>query len=626
MKFKRISLLILIILSAAVLLCSCNKNIKLEEYSIVYPENAGESVRAAAAQIKSKFASGIGELCSDSASANDKEILVGETARTETNALKDTLLYDDYVVKIAGQKLIIIGGSDSATAEAVNYFLTCYQNGNYSDIQNYSYHKDYALKSLKVSGNEVHRFNVVSAVQSEGYTAMVKTLEESIESHAGFKKGDLKDSLNIFLKCDKSLTASEYKIKVSQGDITLSAANAYGLNAATTHFTNEILVGHARLDEGFEFTGTVKSPSDRFDYDNYYECRQPLYNTYYKLVENKKLNIVYFGGSVTAGYGSSDAESTSWRALTSKWFTDTFPEAAVSSYNSAIGGSGSMHGAFRCAHDVLALKPDLVFIEFAINDLYCGTSESNVKKYYESIIRQIKTAYPDCDIISLYTIDQSSASSGTLPIQTAAEESVAKHYNIPSISIGAALTSDIDCKDNAAFSEYFTDIVHPNDKGYRRYFEIIREYLEYELVFADAQTSEAVEYTLANAISADGEFSPKYILANEIDIVSSNGWSLSNESYWTTANPYSGYLYPTSDENELVIRFTGSSISLFAQYGSGNRIFYSIDGGSERVQNQKGNHPLLLTSGLQNAEHTLTIRAELDEENKSYMISALLVE
>lgn len=72
--------------------------------------------------------------------------------------------------------------------------------------------------------------------------------------------------------------------------------------------------------------------------------RRPLVNTYRKLTQDKKLNVVYFGGSVTAGYGSSDKEKYSWRALSAKWLCEHFPEADIRDINTAIGESGTFLG------------------------------------------------------------------------------------------------------------------------------------------------------------------------------------------------------------------------------------------------------------------------------------------
>ena len=44
----------------------------------------------------------------------------------------------------------------------------------------------------------------------------------------------------------------------------------------------------------------------RTEFNEYNNYRKPLTHTYKKLTEDKELTVVYFGGSVTAGYGSSD--------------------------------------------------------------------------------------------------------------------------------------------------------------------------------------------------------------------------------------------------------------------------------------------------------------------------------
>jgi lysophospholipase L1-like esterase len=98
--------------------------------------------------------------------------------------------------------------------------------------------------------------------------------------------------------------------------------------------------------------------------------RTPLVNTYKKLTQDKKLNIVYFGGSVTAGYGSTDKEKYSWRALSAKWFRENFPEANIRDVNTAIGESGTFLGVYRLERDILSQAPDLLFIEYAINDFF----------------------------------------------------------------------------------------------------------------------------------------------------------------------------------------------------------------------------------------------------------------
>ena len=58
----------------------------------------------------------------------------------------------------------------------------------------------------------------------------------------------------------------------------------------------------------------------------------------------------------------------------------------MSEINAAIGGTGSDLGVFRLGHDVLQHEPDLVFVEFAVND--GGAPPERIWQAMEGIVRQ----------------------------------------------------------------------------------------------------------------------------------------------------------------------------------------------------------------------------------------------
>ena len=89
--------------------------------------------------------------------------------------------------------------------------------------------------------------------------------------------------------------------------------------------------------------------------------RDGLGNVLAKLEAGKEVRIAYFGGSITAADG--------WRPKTLAWFRRQFPKAKIQEINATIGGTGSDLGVFRYRQDVLQHKPDLVFVEFSVNDL-----------------------------------------------------------------------------------------------------------------------------------------------------------------------------------------------------------------------------------------------------------------
>jgi lysophospholipase L1-like esterase len=161
-----------------------------------------------------------------------------------------------------------------------------------------------------------------------------------------------------------------------------------------------------------------------------FNSRDGLPNFYHKLQQNRSVHIAYLGGSITAAQDG-------WRELTCNWFRVTWPQTIITHNNAAIGGTGSNLGVFRTERDVIRYKPDLVFVEFAVND--GGKEREKVVKPMEGIVRKIWLASPETDICFVYTIDQDKMKKlqeGHVDPAAEAMEEVAEHYGIPSIHLG----------------------------------------------------------------------------------------------------------------------------------------------------------------------------------------------
>lgn len=100
------------------------------------------------------------------------------------------------------------------------------------------------------------------------------------------------------------------------------------------------------------------------------------------------VSVVFFGGALTWGEGASDPERTSYRALTEAYLQQKYRKAKFSFYDAAVGGAGSKLGMFRVNSDVLAHKPDLVFVDFTVDDHIDGTDQQTLGSY-ERILRDL---------------------------------------------------------------------------------------------------------------------------------------------------------------------------------------------------------------------------------------------
>lgn len=152
-------------------------------------------------------------------------------------------------------------------------------------------------------------------------------------------------------------------------------------------------------------------------------------NFYNKLERGTAVTIAYLGGSIT--------EQRGWRVQTLEWFKHKYPRVQFNEVSAAIGGTGSNLGVFRLERDVLVHKPDLLLVEFAVND--AGFYPANIRKAMEGIVRKTRRQFPDCDIGFVYTLtarDKKAMDQGQMQRSASVMEQVAEHYGIPSIHFG----------------------------------------------------------------------------------------------------------------------------------------------------------------------------------------------
>jgi len=191
------------------------------------------------------------------------------------------------------------------------------------------------------------------------------------------------------------------------------------------------------------------------------------------------VTVAYLGGSITAAPG--------WRVFSLERLRKEFPRATFTEVNATIGGTGSDLGAFRVGQDVIAHHPDLVFVEFAVND--AGGQPERVMATMEGIVRQVRRADPATDICFVYTLSEpllAELARGDCPRAAAAMEAVADHYRIPSMHFGVEVARRVADKtlvfkgekpepaDPAAVPLVFsTDGVHPLvETGHRVYDDV----------------------------------------------------------------------------------------------------------------------------------------------------------
>jgi alpha-L-fucosidase/acetyl esterase/lipase len=192
----------------------------------------------------------------------------------------------------------------------------------------------------------------------------------------------------------------------------------YDLRPHILAFLKRVFKDKAKLSGSFE--------------NNAFQVRDGLPNLFAKISAGQDVTIAYFGGSITAQPG--------YRSQTFQWFLETWPSVEFTHVDAAIGGTGSELGAFRLQKDVLVHKPDLIFIEFAVNDYKAAqNSADGVIASVEGIVRQVIRDNPETDMCFVYTITEqvlNDMKEGGGFTSMLAHEKVADHYGIPSINMG----------------------------------------------------------------------------------------------------------------------------------------------------------------------------------------------
>jgi lysophospholipase L1-like esterase len=188
--------------------------------------------------------------------------------------------------------------------------------------------------------------------------------------------------------------------------------------------------------------------------------------------EGDSLSVVFFGGSLTWGAQATDPQRTSYRALVGQRLEAHYPKAHFHFWDAAIGGTGSQLGAFRLERDVLARNPDLVFLEFTINDDPCSVPDPHRLASYESLVRRLVQAGVPVLQVILPVKKDALPNPPPRPLDERHKE-IAKAYALP-VADAVALVKERVAAGKATPDQLWDlseDQTHPGDAGYALYAE-----------------------------------------------------------------------------------------------------------------------------------------------------------
>lgn len=182
-----------------------------------------------------------------------------------------------------------------------------------------------------------------------------------------------------------------------------------------------------------------------------------------------EVSIVCLGGSITEGALAKPQQTACYAGLAAQHFADRFmPDPAkLQCHNAGISGTPSLLGITRCARDVLAHAPDIVFVEFAVND---GT-DADSRMAYESLVRKLLLSGTQPAVVLIFTVMENGYTAQTHMQQ------IGRHYGLGMLSVGDAIMPAIKAGE-MTWRDYSEDYTHPNTQGHAFIAQMIDHYYE----------------------------------------------------------------------------------------------------------------------------------------------------
>ncbi|WWC84812.1 hypothetical protein PIECOFPK_02554 [Mycovorax composti] len=187
--------------------------------------------------------------------------------------------------------------------------------------------------------------------------------------------------------------------------------------------------------------------------------------------KNRTINLVFHGHSVPTGYFRTPHVHTlsAYPFLTLQKLKERYPYAVINCITTSIGGENSVQGAKRFKKEVLSHRPDVLFIDYALNDRAIGLAASR-----KAMEQMIATALKHNIKVILLTpspdlTEDIRSPNAVLQQFTKQLIELAEKYKIGLVDSYAAFRELALSGKN--INEYMAQSNHPNQKGH----EIIAE-------------------------------------------------------------------------------------------------------------------------------------------------------
>ncbi|MBQ9119845.1 MAG: SGNH/GDSL hydrolase family protein [Lachnospiraceae bacterium] len=176
----------------------------------------------------------------------------------------------------------------------------------------------------------------------------------------------------------------------------------------------------------------------------------------------EKLKIGFIGGSITQG-SLATQQDRCYAYLVYSWWKEQFAQAEFEYINAGIGATTSQFAVARIESDLLRYEPDVVFLEFSVND----TDNDFFKETFEGVVRKILTSASEPALFMFNNVQYNDGVNAQR-----VHNAIGTAYDLPIVSMKNSIYEEI-VAGNIAAAEITPDNLHPNDKGHRMVADVI---------------------------------------------------------------------------------------------------------------------------------------------------------
>jgi len=326
---------------------------------------------------------------------------------------------------------------------------------------------------------------------------------------------------------------------------------------------------------------------------------------------SKDIKVAFIGGSITEGRNYTDP-------FVEKWQADR--TGKITMLNAGIGGTTSSYGTMRLYEDVLSKKPDIVFVEFTLNDVWLN--EAQTKKNVESMIRQCYERDHQPVISFIIIPDRRTNSDGTYQIAEKAGyyTTVANYYGLTPFNAHQLMVDAINDGGYTWDSFVANGNVHPDKTQgeniatvmYNDFKENFNTYVK-NIAWNPQKGFGSDTYSEPAIISsAKASYDSKWE-NSKVDGVVTEGYGV------PTSLPFESFMASGTKGAKMTFKFSGTKILISSLMGKlGKSATYTItndDGEIEKAGSMSTyiadyswyENIILTVEGLEDTNHTLTV-------------------